>query len=46
MDIEVTLGRITLVEVEVGLEKDSTWVTLGEIIEAVVDQDQVRSKYL
>ena len=40
VDIELTLGMITLERVEVGLEKDSTWVTLQEMREAVVDQDQ------
>ena len=38
--IEVTLGMIILEEIEVGLEKDSFQVTLGEMIEAVVNQDQ------
>ena len=42
VDIKVTLGTITLVQVEVGLEKDSTWVTLREMREAIVDQDQVQ----
>ena len=41
VDTEVILGMITLVEVEVGLEKDSSQVTLGEMIEAVVGVDQV-----
>ena len=40
-DIEVASGMIILEEVEVGLEKDSILVTLGGMIEAVVDQDQV-----
>ena len=31
---------ITLERVEIGLEKDSTWVTLHEMREAVVDEDQ------
>ena len=41
MDVEVTIEMKTLVEVEVGLEKDSTQVILEEVIKAVVDQDQV-----
>ena len=40
--IEVTLGIMALVEVEVGLEKDIMEVTLGEMRGAVVDQDQVQ----
>ena len=42
VDIEETLGMTTLIEVEVGLEKDNTWVTLGQVREAVVDLDQVQ----
>ena len=42
VDIEVTLATTIMEEVEVGLEKDSIWVTLGEMIEAAVDQDQVQ----
>ena len=34
---------ITLEEVEVGLEKESSQVTLGEMREAVVDLDQVQT---
>ena len=37
---------ITLVEVKVGLEKESTQITLGEMREAVVDQDQVHEQVL
>ena len=44
MDIEATLGMIVLEEVEEGLEKDSIHVTLGEMIEAAVDQDQVQEQ--
>ena len=40
VDIGVDLRMITLEEVEVCLENDSTQVTLGVMIEAVVDQDQ------
>ena len=36
VDIEVTFGMITLVEVEVGLEIDSIWLTLEEMREALV----------
>ena len=46
VDIEVTLGMITLDEVEVGLEKDSTQVTSDEMREAVVDLDQVQEQVL
>ena len=46
LEIEVTLGMITLEEVEVGLEKDSIQVTLEEMREAVVDQDQVQEQVL
>ena len=42
VDIEVTLEMTTLEEVELGLEKDSTWVTLDEMREAVVGLDQVQ----
>ena len=42
VDIGVTLGMITLGNVEVGLEKYNTQITLGEMIEAAVDQDQVQ----
>ena len=42
--IEVTLGTLTLEEVEVGIEKDSTQATLGEMREAAVDQDQVQEQ--
>ena len=41
VDIEVILRMTILEEIEVDPEKDSTLVTLGEMIEAVVDQDQV-----
>ena len=33
-------------EVGVGLEKDSIQVTLGEMIEAAIDQDQVQEQVL
>ena len=46
VDMEVTLEMITLEEVEVGLEKDSTQVTSEEIREVVVDQDQVQEQVL
>ena len=46
VDIQVTLGMITLVEVEVGLEKHIIQVTSGEMREAVVDQDQVQDQVL
>ena len=39
VDIEVTLEMTTLVEVELGLKKDSTQVTSEEMREAVADQD-------
>ena len=42
MDIEVTLGMITLEEIAVGLEKDRNQVTLGEMREAAVDQYPVQ----
>ena len=42
MDIEAISGMLILVEVEVGLEKDSIQATLGEMIEAAADQDQVQ----
>ena len=45
MDIEVTLGMITLVEVEVGLQKDIIQVILEEVREAIVDQDQIQDQY-
>ena len=42
VDIEVTIETMTLEEVEVDLEKDNIQVILGEMIEAViVEQDQV-----
>ena len=44
VDIEVILGVIILQEVEVGLEKDSIQVTLGEMIEAAIDQDLVQDQ--
>ena len=37
VDIEVTSGMTILEEVEVGLEKHSIQLTLGEMIEAVLD---------
>ena len=46
VDIEVTLGIITLEEVEVGLEKDNTWVTLEEMRKTVLDHDQVQEHVL
>ena len=42
VDIEVYLEMTNLLEVEVGLEEDSTQVTLEEVREAVVDLDQVQ----
>ena len=42
VDIEVSLGMTILEQVEVGLEKESIQVILGEMIEAAVDQDQVQ----
>ena len=42
VDTEEILGMITLVEVEVDLEIDSIQVMLGEMREAVVDQDEVQ----
>ena len=45
-DIKVASGMIILDEVEVGLENDSIQVTLGGVIEAVVDQDQVQEQVL
>ena len=44
-DIELILGTIILEEVEMGLGKDSIQVTLGEMIEADVDQDEVQEQY-
>ena len=44
MDIEVVLGIIILEEIEVGLEKDSIQVALGEMIEVTVDQDQIQEQ--
>ena len=46
MDTEVTTGMITLVEVKVCPEKDSTQITLGKMREAVVDQDQFQEQVL
>ena len=46
MDIEVTVGMITLEEAEVGLKEDNTQASLGEMIEAVVDQDMVQEQVL
>ena len=40
-----SLKRITLNEVEVALEEENSQATLGGLIETVVDQDQVWSKY-
>ena len=40
-DINVALGTVNMIEVGVGLEKDNFWVTLGEMIEVAVCQDQV-----
>ena len=37
---------IILEEVEVGLDKDSIWVPLEEMIEAAVDQDQIQEQVL
>ena len=37
---------IILEEVEVGLEKDGIQVSLGEMIETAVDQDQVQEQVL
>ena len=42
VDIEVTIKMKTLERVEVDLEKDSFQVILGEMIKAVVDQDQAQ----
>ena len=42
VNIEASLDMTILVEVEEGLEKDSTQVTLEEMREAVVDVDQVQ----
>ena len=39
-DVEVALGTVILIEVGVGLEKDNFHVTLGEMIEEVLGQDQ------
>ena len=44
LDIEEALGLVILEEVVVGLEKDSIQVTLGEMIEPTVDQDQVQKQ--
>ena len=44
--MEVTLGMITLEEVQVDLKKDSTRVTLSEMIEAAVDQDWVQEQVI
>ena len=42
VDVEVAVGMIILEKVEVCLGKDSIQVTLGGMIEAAVDQDQVQ----
>ena len=42
MDIEVILGMRTLQEVEVGLQKDSIQVILGEMSKEVVGLDQLQ----
>ena len=46
VDIEVTLEMTTLVEVEVGLEKDSTQVTSEEMREVAIGQDQDQEQVL
>ena len=43
VDIKVASGKIILEEVEVDLEKDSIQVTLGGMIEEVVDQDHIQA---
>ena len=36
---------IILEEVQVGLETDSIWVTLGEMIEVAIDKIRLKSEY-